>query len=366
MSDSRIETLLEALLNGTDPPQEPMSRVEAYLYALAKKGLSAGGNSTQSDWNQNDASAPDYIKNRLAYSEPVETIHVVDNLDVEFEDYDSYYCWYTEFESDIINYDDSYRIDITFVLDDIEYVDTIILKQSTYPIAGNKSIFLGNDNADADDRPWCINLMEDINQMYVYVGIHKELGISHNIDLKMLVHKIYTIPQQYLNTFSAYNASDLSIIPFLMFSSHEYAGINEVCYRNDGFLYVRLSEEVLGSKPTILHHVDDININSLLNGEINQQIDIRPDSKSITSTFKDLINGRFYKVDDINYKIIINVDDKKVSIPAQMTRYENEMFSLSATYIDDLNRYYRIDIIQIGQFNDENFCEIKEYITRLT
>ena len=36
MSDSRIEKLLEALLNGTDPPQEPMSRVEAYLYALVK------------------------------------------------------------------------------------------------------------------------------------------------------------------------------------------------------------------------------------------------------------------------------------------------------------------------------------------
>lgn len=43
MSDSRIETLLEALLNGTDPPQEPMSRVEAYLYALCKKGVGTGG-----------------------------------------------------------------------------------------------------------------------------------------------------------------------------------------------------------------------------------------------------------------------------------------------------------------------------------
>lgn len=39
MSDSRIETLLEALLNGTDPPQKPMSRVETYLYALILKNI---------------------------------------------------------------------------------------------------------------------------------------------------------------------------------------------------------------------------------------------------------------------------------------------------------------------------------------
>lgn len=34
MSDSRVEDLLDALLNGTDPPEEPKSRVEEYLYAL--------------------------------------------------------------------------------------------------------------------------------------------------------------------------------------------------------------------------------------------------------------------------------------------------------------------------------------------
>ena len=42
MSDSRIEALLEALLNGTDPPGEPQSRVEAYLYALCERGLGSG------------------------------------------------------------------------------------------------------------------------------------------------------------------------------------------------------------------------------------------------------------------------------------------------------------------------------------
>lgn len=43
MSDSRIEALLEALLNGTDPPGEPQSRVEAYLYALCLQGIGTGG-----------------------------------------------------------------------------------------------------------------------------------------------------------------------------------------------------------------------------------------------------------------------------------------------------------------------------------
>lgn len=37
MSKSRIEALLEALINDTDPPQKPMSRVEAYLHILCDK-----------------------------------------------------------------------------------------------------------------------------------------------------------------------------------------------------------------------------------------------------------------------------------------------------------------------------------------
>ena len=39
MSESRIEMLLEALLNGEKPTIKPQSRVEAYLCALCEKGL---------------------------------------------------------------------------------------------------------------------------------------------------------------------------------------------------------------------------------------------------------------------------------------------------------------------------------------
>lgn len=52
MMDSRIEQLLNALLNGEEPPIEPQSRNEAYLYSLCKQGIGSGGSGGGvSSWN---------------------------------------------------------------------------------------------------------------------------------------------------------------------------------------------------------------------------------------------------------------------------------------------------------------------------
>lgn len=89
MSDSRIETLLEALLNNTEPPQEPMSRVEEYLYALVKnsdpptnpssrieaylaalceKGVGGGSGSGNVDFSNATAAAEDIAVGKTAYT----------------------------------------------------------------------------------------------------------------------------------------------------------------------------------------------------------------------------------------------------------------------------------------------------------
>lgn len=74
---SRAEYIILTAINslGIDTLPEPDSRIEAYLMALITK-MSEGGSAsqTQPDWNQNDSTQPDYVKNRPFYtSDPVET-----------------------------------------------------------------------------------------------------------------------------------------------------------------------------------------------------------------------------------------------------------------------------------------------------
>lgn len=67
MSESRIETYLKALCNGDSCDIEPKSRIEAYLKALYDNGGGGGGGggkSVQTDWDQTDATAADFLKNK--------------------------------------------------------------------------------------------------------------------------------------------------------------------------------------------------------------------------------------------------------------------------------------------------------------
>ena len=74
---SRAEYIMLTAINslGIDTLPEPGSRMEAYLMALiTKMGEGGSASQTQSDWNQNDSTQPDYVKNRPFYtSDPVET-----------------------------------------------------------------------------------------------------------------------------------------------------------------------------------------------------------------------------------------------------------------------------------------------------
>ena len=67
---SRAEYIMLTAINslGIDTLPEPGSRMEAYLMALiTKMGEGGSASQTQSDWNQNDSTQPDYVKNRTHY-----------------------------------------------------------------------------------------------------------------------------------------------------------------------------------------------------------------------------------------------------------------------------------------------------------
>lgn len=67
---SRAEYIMLTAINslGVDTLPEPDSRMEAYLMALiTKMGEGGSASQTQSDWNQNDSTQPDYVKNKTHY-----------------------------------------------------------------------------------------------------------------------------------------------------------------------------------------------------------------------------------------------------------------------------------------------------------
>ena len=67
---SRAEYIMLTAINslGIDTLPEPGSRMEAYLMALiTKMGEGGSASQTQSDWNQNDSTQPDYVKNKTHY-----------------------------------------------------------------------------------------------------------------------------------------------------------------------------------------------------------------------------------------------------------------------------------------------------------
>ena len=68
---SRAEHIMLTAINSLniDTLPEPGSRMEAYLMALiTKMGEGGSASQTQSDWNQNDSTQPDYVKNKTHYS----------------------------------------------------------------------------------------------------------------------------------------------------------------------------------------------------------------------------------------------------------------------------------------------------------
>ena len=74
-------TRQEKIIAGQD--LTPITRMEMFLKNFGGGGGGDGG--VQPDWNQNDATQPDYVKNRPFYTgNPVETV-LVEERTVEFK-----------------------------------------------------------------------------------------------------------------------------------------------------------------------------------------------------------------------------------------------------------------------------------------
>ena len=151
---------------------------------LIKENIVGGGNSVQPDWNQNDSTQPDYVKNRPFYTgNPVETV-LVEEQTVAFSNIDGGYAvqgWPTEFDAVV---GETYKVS----WDGTEY-ECECLSMKGLPYIGNLAVA----GAEIDTREPFIFM----NQGSWVVGTN-DTASEHSISVSSIVHPVTKIDEKYL------------------------------------------------------------------------------------------------------------------------------------------------------------------------
>lgn len=170
--------------------------------------ISQGG-SVQSDWNQNDSTAVDYVKNRPFYTgDPVETVLVEESTIVFSEQSESLYL--AQFSSEFVA-----TVGETYTVhwDNIAY-ECVCVNVEGMPCLGNLSI-MGVSNASSE--PFLIAMRGGTMAIYT-----SDTSASHTISISKLVEEVVKIDTKYLPfvskpggnsylTFSSQNSFSLGV-----------------------------------------------------------------------------------------------------------------------------------------------------------
>ena len=150
-----------------------------------RAGGDNGGSNVQSDWNQNDETQPDYVKNRPFYpGDMVETV-LVEESTVSFVDAGGFYG--AEFQSTFsATVGETYKV----YWDGTAYeCDCVIL--SNKPRIGNLSIT--GDGPDTGE-PFCMTV---INGKVIMI-VTADTSASHTISISGLSVEVVKIDEKYL------------------------------------------------------------------------------------------------------------------------------------------------------------------------
>ena len=153
--------------------------------------VSGGGGGVQPDWNQNDSTAADYVKNRPFYtSDPVETV-LVEESTVSFTNIGSnIYCG--EIPTTVeLTVGETYKVS----WDGTVYECTCVVFSGA-PMIGNLSIMgVGSDTGE----PFLISPLADNSSIEIYT---KDTSASHTISISGSIAEVIQIPDKYIsNTF---------------------------------------------------------------------------------------------------------------------------------------------------------------------
>ena len=145
-----------------------------------------GGDVTTPDWNQNDATASDYVKNRPFYTgDPVETVFVEEST-VEFVLEDELYA--SRFPSTFVaTVGETYKVSWDGTVYECTCVDF-----SGRTIIGNLSITgVGSDTGE----PFCM-LVVNGSEIEIYTA---DTSASHTFSISGIVEPIVKIPAKYID-----------------------------------------------------------------------------------------------------------------------------------------------------------------------
>lgn len=176
-------TRQEQIIAGKD--LQPVTRMEFFLKAYGGGGSGGGGGGVQPDWNQNDSTAADYVKNRPFYTgDPVENV-LVEESTVSFAANQGVYMGQLE-STFLATVGETYKVSWDGTVYECTCVDF-----SGSTIIGNPSIVgAGSDTGE----PFV---------MIVYNGDGIQIGTadtsaSHTISISSYIDSVVKINQKYL------------------------------------------------------------------------------------------------------------------------------------------------------------------------
>lgn len=166
------------------PSKEDMPAVADTDITLPSGG---GGNNIQSDWNQNDDTQPDYVKNRPFYTgDPVETVLVEESTPEFFEHNDAYAAEFpSTFEATV---GETYKV----FWDGTTYeCSCVVVDEVSFLFIGNLSIAdLGSDTGE----PF-VMAVSNGEGMLIFT---RDTSDSHTISISRLVREAVKLDEKYL------------------------------------------------------------------------------------------------------------------------------------------------------------------------
>ena len=169
-------------------------RLDEESFSLDENGVlsvsGGGGGGVQPDWNQNDSTAADYIKNRPFYSETTETV-LVEESTVPFTSPGAGLYYATIQSAFKPTAGETYKVSWDGAA--YECVGETI---SGYTVIGNPSIIgVGADTGE----PFVISPLADNSGIEIYT---KDTSASHTISISGSIAEVIQIPDKYIsNTF---------------------------------------------------------------------------------------------------------------------------------------------------------------------
>lgn len=285
----------------------------------------------QPDWNQNDETASDFIKNRPFWTKDSSPYFSENNLEIEFEDYgydNVYSAWVdTPFIEGLFE-----RNDIKLTIDGVQYDGE-----------GNRSLIY--ENEDDTGEPFALSFYNyEDDDCGIEIHVKKELGTNHIIDISFSISEIVQIPEKYIPPVATCLICDNEMIKYAYIQNCEKDPYNWAIVYGGEMLHVNVPVRFQHSCPTFfIEHYEHIDIPETV-GQTN----------TITKIKRSIINTDVFKyyLND-SYCSFTLITDQDSAIPMSH-KWVNSKIHAKGFYVDDENRCAIVSFVQTTDADPNN------------